>query len=63
MKWIKKLTDKLFFNLFIWSGCKIYSYVAFYPNGGQNDEVTVIHWATSEATLVESCKAFIADNH
>jgi len=57
---MRRFFGYILFRLFVWSGSKLFSFVAIYPNN-ENDDVQVIHFADDEKTLMKSAHDLV--NH
>jgi hypothetical protein len=55
---MRRLFGELLFRLFIWSGSKLFDFVAIYPNN-ENDDVQVIHFADSNKALMKAAHDLI----
>ncbi len=59
---MEKLSTKILMWIFMWSGSKLFRFIAIYHPDDDDDQVRVIHFAQNEDVLIKACAQYWSEN-
>ena len=59
---IKKIWQSILFNIFLWSGAKLFPTVSIYCPTGEDGDVEAIYFAIDEEALTNSTRDYVENS-
>jgi hypothetical protein len=51
-----RVFTKILFQIFLWSGSKLFSSVSIYAPDGEDGDVLAVHFGVNEQAIIRSCR-------